>query len=184
MRRLGRHTQGVLRAALACGMGVQILLGLAWLMQNMGGLQNFQESRLLLAGESTGNGFYSGILYRGLALLLSSRLWILYVVQLSAAFAAAWVLWACFFPNGNKRLRLLCTLALVTFPQAMQCHLAVLPWSLGTSLLVGETVEKKRKSLYFRLLFRKISKETLEFFFFSSFFWQVLSSFLRLPSSS
>ena len=139
MRRLGRHTQGVLRAALACGMGVQILLGLAWLMQNMGGLQNFQESRLLLAGESTGNGFYSGILYRGLALLLSSRLWILYVVQLSAAFAAAWVLWACFFPNGNKRLRLLCTLALVTFPQAMQCHLAVLPWSLGTSLLVGET---------------------------------------------
>lgn len=96
MRRLGRHTQGVLRAALACGMGVQILLGLAWLMQNMGGLQNFQESRLLLAGESTGNGFYSGILYRGLALLLSSRLWILYVVQLSAAFAAAWVLWACF----------------------------------------------------------------------------------------
>ena len=82
MRRLGRHTQGVLRAALACGMGVQILLGLAWLMQNMGGLQNFQESRLLLAGESTGNGFYSGILYRGLALLLSSRLWILYVVQL------------------------------------------------------------------------------------------------------
>ena len=73
MRRVGKHMGGVLRAALICGMCVQILLGLAWLIKNIGGLQNFQETRLLLAGESAADSFYSGILYRGLAALLSSR---------------------------------------------------------------------------------------------------------------
>lgn len=144
MRRLGKHTRGVLRAALACGMGVQILLGLAWLMHNMGGLQNFQESRLLLAGESAESGFYSGVLYRGLVSMLSPCLWLLYGIQLTAAVGAAYGLTCCLFGREKKVLRLFCALALVTFPQAMQCHLAVLPWSLGTSLLLVETALWRR----------------------------------------
>lgn len=139
MRRVGKHMGGVLRAALVCGMGVQILLGMAWLIKNIGGLQNFQESSLLLAGESAAEGFYSGILYRGLAALLSSHLRILYGIQLAAAGIAAYGLMACFFDREKTGLRVLCTLALITIPQVMQCHLAVLPWSLGTSLLLGET---------------------------------------------
>lgn len=144
MRRVWKHVGGVLRAALVCGMGVQILLGLAWLIKNIRGLQNFQETRLLLAGESAADSFYSGILYRGLAALLSSRPWILYGIQLAAAVVAAYGLMSCFFDREKKALRLLGALALTTIPQAMQCHLAVLPWSLGTSLLLGETALFKR----------------------------------------
>ena len=144
MRRVGKHMGGVLRAALICGMCVQILLGLAWLIKNIGGLQNFQETRLLLAGESAADSFYSGILYRGLAALLSSRLWILYGFQLAAAVVASYGLMSCFFGREKEVLRLFGALALTTIPQAMQCHLAVLPWSLGTSLLLGETALLKR----------------------------------------
>lgn len=140
MRRAGRHIQGVLRAALACGMGVQISMGLAWLIYNIGGMQSFQESMALLAGRASGTGMYSGVLYRALAAAFSSRPWILYGLQLAVAGWAAYGLTACFVAKEKRMLRLFCTLALITIPQAMQCHLAVLPWSLGTSILLWETV--------------------------------------------
>lgn len=139
MQRTAKHVRGVLQAVLVCGMAVQILLGLAWLIKNMGGLQSFQESRVLLTGEGQATGLYSGVLYRGLAVLLSSHLWILYGMQLAAALAAGYGLIASLLPGKNRLLSLLGTLAFVTIPQALQCHLAVLPWSLGTSLLAGET---------------------------------------------
>lgn len=133
------HLRGVLRAVLACGMGVQILLGLAWLVKNMGGLQTFQESGWLLNGEGAAGRLYSGALYRGLVSLLSSHLWILYGIQLAAALAAAYGLMACFMGKDQRASRVLGALALTAIPQALQCHLAVLPWSLGTSLLMAET---------------------------------------------
>lgn len=139
MRQAAKHMGGVLQAVLLWGMGIQILLGLAWLIRNMAGLQYFQESSLLLAGESAADGFYSGILYRGLAALLSSRPWILYGIQLAAAIIAGYGLMSCLIGRNRVGLKLFCALALTSIPQAMQCHLAVLPWSLGTSLLLGET---------------------------------------------
>lgn len=147
----GRHIQGVLRAALVCGMGVQISMGLAWLVYSIGGLQSFQESMALLAGRASGTGMYSGVLYRALAAVFSSRPWILYGLQLAAAGWAAYGLTACFAPKEKRGFRLFCTLALITIPQAMQCHLAVLPWSLGTSILLWETV-----------LWRSIWQDTLD----------------------
>ncbi len=138
MRRVGMHIQGILRAVLVCGMSVQILLGLAWLIKNMGGLQNFQESRWLLTGEGVTGKLYSGVLYRALAAFLSSHLWILYTVQLAAAGMAAYGLMSCLVGRDQRAMRILGALALTTIPQAMQCHLAVLPWSLGTSLLLAE----------------------------------------------
>lgn len=139
MRQVGRHMGGVLRAALICGMGIQILLGLAWLINNMGGMQHFQESALLLSGESAPYAFYSGILYRAMAALGAFCPQALYGAQLAAAAASAYWLLSCFFPKENKSLRVLGALSITTIPQAMQCHLAVLPWSLGTSLMLGET---------------------------------------------
>lgn len=138
MRQLGKHARGVLQAALACGMLLQILLGLAWLIKNGGGLQTFQESMALLHGRD-GAGLHSGVLYRALARLLSSRLWILYGIQLAAALAASCRLAAACMGRERRLLCLTGALALVTIPQAMQCHVAVLPWSMGTSLLMGET---------------------------------------------
>ena len=139
MGRLGENIRGVLWAVLVCGMGIQILLGAAWLIRNIGGLQTFQESMALLQEGDLGAALYSGVLYRGLVSLLSSHLCILYGMQLAAAFGAGYGLMVCFTQREEWFLRLLGTLALLTIPQAMQCHLAVLPWSLGTSLLVGET---------------------------------------------
>lgn len=145
MRRVGVHIRGILRAVLVCGMSVQILLGIAWLIKNMGGLQSFQESGWLLAGEGAAGRLYSGVLYRGLAALFSSRLWILYGIQLAAALAAAYGLMSCFAGRERQALRILGALTLVSVPQAMQCHLAVLPWSLGTSLLLAETALWRRQ---------------------------------------
>lgn len=139
MQRTAKHIRGVLRAVLVCGMAVQILLGLAWLIKNMGGLQNFQESRVLLTGEGQETGLYSGVLYRSLAGLLSSHLWILYGIQLAAALTAGYGLTVSILHRGNRLFGILGALALTTIPQALQCHLAVLPWSLGTSLFAGET---------------------------------------------
>lgn len=139
MRRTAKHVRGVLQAVLVCGMAVQILLGLAWLSKNMGGLQNFQESMALLTGEGRETGLYSGVLYRSLAGGLSSHLWILYGIQLAAALAAGYGLTASLLERENRLLGILGALTLATIPQALQCHLAVLPWSLGTSLLMGET---------------------------------------------
>lgn len=139
MQQTAKHVRGVLQAVLVCGMAVQILLGLAWLIKNMGGLQNFQESMVLLTGEGQATGLYSGVLYRGLAGLLSSHLWILYGIQLAAALAAGYGLTAGILHRGNRLWGILGALALTTIPQALQCHLAVLPWSLGTSLFAGET---------------------------------------------
>ncbi len=144
LQSVGKHIKGVLRAALVWGMGVQILLGMAWLIRNVAGLQNFQESSLLLAGETAADGFYSGVLYRGLVTLLSSQLWILYAMQLAAAVIAGYGLMSCLISRNQLGMRLFCALALTTIPQAMQCHLAVLPWSLGTSLLLGETALWRR----------------------------------------
>ncbi len=132
------HIRGVLRAVLVCGMTVQIMLGLAWLVKNMGGLQTFQESRWLLTGGGVAGRLYSGALYRGLVSLLSSHLRILYGIQLAAAIASAYGLAACFMGKDQKALRILGALALTFIPQALQCHLAVLPWSLGTSLLLAQ----------------------------------------------
>lgn len=151
IQQAGKHIQGILRAVLICGMSVQIVLGLAWLFGNLGGLQSFQESMALLEGKDFDAGYYSGILYRGLAAALSSHLWILYGIQLAAAYGAAYGLIACFVAREKRALRLFCALALTTVPQALQCHLAVLPWSMGTSLLVGET-----------MLWRKVWQGTLD----------------------
>lgn len=150
MQQTGKHIQGILRAVLVCGMSVQILLGLAWLFANMGGLQSFQESMALLEGKGFDAGYFSGILYQGLAAALSSRLWVLYGIQLAAAYGAAYGLMTCFVVREKQALRLFCALALTMIPQVLQCHLAVLPWSMGTSLLMGET-----------MLWRKIWQGTL-----------------------
>ena len=53
MGRLGENIRGVLRAVLVCGMSIQILLGAAWFIKNIGGMQTCQESMELLQGGGT-----------------------------------------------------------------------------------------------------------------------------------
>lgn len=108
----------VLKESLYWGFGVQILLGLVWMGRNFSAVQTFAESK--------------SFLYRGLFRLTGSHAQIMYLLQLIFGIAAA-----DFFFNSLSQAstgkRVFRSLALVTFPMAMQCHLALGVWSFSGS---------------------------------------------------
>lgn len=136
-----KHLLCVLRGMLFIGVSVQIVFGIIWCVANLGQLQHFGDTRIYV---DISNNFicddYTGILYpmlirvfRGIGDFFKVPWYVfLYILQLSGAFAAVfllvrfvkipvfWKLWLC--------------MGVVTIPAAMQCHLAVLPNSLACSL--------------------------------------------------
>ena len=106
------------------GFSVQIVLGLVWMVCNMGAVQDF-------AVVSTG-------IYGVAAGLLGKAFPVMYVLQLAAACYAGQRLISrlCNKNPDNRRSRLFAlwgSLALMTLPMAMQCHMAMLPYSLVCS---------------------------------------------------
>lgn len=122
MRKTAVHGLAVVRGILFIGYTFQILLGLAWLGGNFTKVQDFGEPASVLYG-----WFFEA----------AGRIpQVQYVVQLSAAFAAGFVLLGAIRPAG-KLLGIWRGLVLLTFPFAMQCHLALQPHSfMGTLLLL------------------------------------------------
>lgn len=135
MKRAAGSAGAVLRGILFIGFSIQILFGIAWMCANLFRAQEFQGSW--------------GSLYRAACSLTGRQRWILYAVQLSAGGYAAhrflgrirrvdawWDVWRC--------------LAMLAFPPAMQCHLAISPYSLVSSLFLLELSavlpEKKKRS--------------------------------------
>lgn len=123
MKKAAGHISVILRGILFIGFSIQIVLGLIWMCFNFACLQEFQQT--------------SGILYEGLRHVTGEHYQILYVLQLGLGYYAAhrflqrlrpvkrmWDIWGC--------------LALLTFPMALQCHLAVSPCSLVSSLFLLE----------------------------------------------
>ena len=128
------------------GFSVQIVLGICWLACNFWGYQQLGESALYVEiSKSFICDEYEGILYPVLILMARGiedffRIpyhYILYLLQLCLAFAAAFRLLQSAGVMG-KALTVWASLALFTFPMAMQCHLAVLPDSLTGSFLLLE----------------------------------------------
>lgn len=128
------------------GFGIQVVLGLCWMVCNFGGLQKFGDSLLY---EEISKTFicdeYEGILYP--VLLMITRgieefshipyRFILYLLQTGFAFFVSYKMLECV--GVTKRFqKMVGGLALLTFPMAMQCHLAVLPDSLVSSCLLLE----------------------------------------------
>ena len=130
-------------------MGIQILMGGAYIVLNIGKTQQFMESiRLFGLGEQLVSDGYTGILYSALLWLchiLSGGAHAVYangittipfsafisVLQLVCFAAATWYFLGVWMEYGWKKA--VCTAYLLTVPFLLQMHLAVLPWSLGLS---------------------------------------------------
>lgn len=115
----------LLRSFLFIGFSIQILLGLAWLCTNFTEVQAFAP--------------VGGQLYSLLLQLFGGIPQILYLLQLGVAFAVGYVL---IKPYGrqSKFWKIWYVLAFMTFPMALQCHLALLPHSFVSSLVLLELV--------------------------------------------
>ena len=142
----GRLTwKKILSKTLLLGMGIQIALGLAWLILNFPASWEYPESReLFKAAESWQLDEYTGVLY---PLLLRIFGWltgnremllksILSILQLGVAFLA----YKCFLKQilGEKKKwkAVFGTCFLLTVPLVLQWHLSLLPYSFASSLLV------------------------------------------------
>ncbi len=157
MQKLRDNIPGVIKGMIDVGMGIQIVLGILWMLGNMTVFHNYPDSYLYLKiSESLVCDEYEGILYplmvrlfRGAEDLVGIPYYVfLYGIQLGMAFAAAY----CFLDTSWQQTtarKIWASLGLVTFPLAMQCHLAVLPESLLSSLILMEfavTIKEMRKT--------------------------------------
>ena len=146
-------------SVIAALMGVQIVLGIAWLVMNFGSVQSFQES---VEFEKISSSFlldeYSGVLYPVILAVCRGAEKITSVpypcfmegLQLVMAFAAEYYLLGRLH-NTGKYKRFFGVCFLMTVPFLMQMQLAILPyslalsatlWMIGSSIAVLESGEK------------------------------------------
>ncbi len=142
-KRAMAHLRAICKGILFLGMGVQIGLGIIWMCCNFGRIQDFEES--------------GSVVYRGISRLFGGNAPVLYAVQLITAFGAGYYflyhLARYLIPQkedgerakgaggllrlpGRRGFAIGGSLALLTAPFSMQCHLAVLPCSFQASLFL------------------------------------------------
>lgn len=113
----------ILGAVLFIGFSIRIVLGLTWMVSHFMEVQEFAQ--------------VSSGLYPLLMQTAGSLPQVLYILQLGAAFGVGWQ-----FLKGlgvsHRLWRTWGALALLTFPMAMQCHMALLPYSFVGSLVLLE----------------------------------------------
>ena len=154
----GRTTNDIakiLARVIVIGFGVQIVLGVFWACLQFPHFQEFGESYFLKSvSETLVCDEYVGILYplvMKLVLGISKVIPIpyycfLYALQL-VAFALSARMFLNAFPAMKKRSKAFgwfATLALTTLPEALQFHVAVLPYSFAASLFLLELGEAIR----------------------------------------
>ena len=138
----------LLARVLVLGISAQILLGIFWILLSFSSYREYGESLLLLsAKESLVCDEWQGILYvllmkaSGAIAGLFGMPWYcpLYAVQLLLAGGAAHVILGAIpaYQSAKWPVKLWTVLAMVTFPAAAQCHLAVLPISLASSVFLA-----------------------------------------------
>lgn len=123
MKKAAGHISVILKGILCIGFSIRIILGIIWMCFNFTHLQEFGQT--------------GGILYRGLRGLAGENYGLLYSLQLVTAYFAADRFLRKIYPTDSFS-RVWGNLVLLTFPMAMQCHLAVSPYSLAGSLLLLE----------------------------------------------
>ena len=118
MQRTMGHVRAIVNRILFIGVSVQILLGLLWMFLAFDGRQDFVGS---VYGDWL-DSYLKGLPYEP----------VIYLLQICAAFGAGyWLIEGL----GVRRLfwKIWGSLALLTYPYAMQCHMAILPDSLAVS---------------------------------------------------
>lgn len=158
MQKAVTHIRAVLGRILVLGLSLQIVFGLAWMCCSFTGVQWFAESTFYVrASESLICDEYTGILYPFLLMLTGKKYLLLCLLQLTVAFGAGY---AFVGAMGAKTSgwRIWGSLVLLTYPMAMQCHMAVLPNSFTFSCFLLElacvlaAVKKERNCWRWELL--------------------------------
>lgn len=147
MQKVRRISAQIAGRFLFIGISVQIVLGIGWMIRSFGIFPEFGDSYLWLqAANSLVCDDYMGIGYP-LFLMLAKGIesissipytFFVYTVQILFAFGSGVVFLRSFGLIRRKLLLYWGSLALLTCPFAMQCHLAVLPNSVGYSCLLLE----------------------------------------------
>ncbi|MFR2604594.1 MAG: hypothetical protein ACLTAX_04665 [Waltera sp.] len=147
MQKIGRASAQVAGRFLFLGVSVQILLGICWGVRSFGIFPEFGDSYTWLkASETLVCDDYMGIGYPLFLMLVKGiesissipYTFFVYTVQILIAFYAGVVFLRACGVTGKKIFLCWGSLALLTFPCAMQSHLAVLPNSPGYSFLLLE----------------------------------------------
>lgn len=130
-----RHIGAVVKRMIFTGFSVQIVLGLAWAACNFFRVQDFLWRNFQRAEPE-------GAIY-GLYSFVGQWPPALYLIQLGLAFYAGYRFLdrnvaGSFLMDARRRraFSLWGSLALLTFPFALQCHLAILPYSIMSSLFL------------------------------------------------
>ena len=132
------HISAILKGILFTGISIQTVLGIVWMCCHFSHVPQFGESIFYLqVSQTLGCDEYTGILYPAFLRITGRNHVVIYGVQLAAAFAASWRFLRVFMARGKWKV-LWGSLAFVTMPIAMQCHMAVLPCSFAASLLLTE----------------------------------------------
>lgn len=132
------HVSAVLKGVLFIGVSIQTVLGIVWMYCNFSHVPQFGDSLFYLQLSRTLRcDEYTGILYPLFLRAVGRNHYAVYVIQLIAAYAAASRFLRVIRPMGKWR-RVWGSLALLTVPVVMQCHLAMLPCSFAASFLLLE----------------------------------------------
>ena len=123
MKKAARQLCIILGSALFIGFSIRIILGLVWMVSHFMEIQEFAQVNI---------GIYPLFMQA-----VGTVPQILYVLQLGAAFGAGWQFLKVFGISG-RRWRAWGAAVLLTFPMALQCHLALLPHSFVSSLALFE----------------------------------------------
>lgn len=123
MKKAAGSVLEIIKGILFIGFGIQIILGIVWMCFNFARLQEFSVS--------------GGPLYQGIRALTGNAFVILYGIQLVLAGAVGY-LFTGRCHGGSRFSRAWGSFCLLTLPMAMQCHLAVSPYSLSSSLFLLE----------------------------------------------
>lgn len=142
-----RHLRAVAGRMVFIGFSIQIVLGLLWMCCAFTEVQQFGESAFYIeASKSLLCDEYTGALYPVLLMLTRGMedllpipyTYIMYLVQLGVALFAGY----CFLGSADRVkhrvAKIWGSLALLTFPMTLQCHMAILPNSLAGSCFLLE----------------------------------------------
>lgn len=121
MKKVAAELAVILKGILFTGFSIQTVMGIVWMCFNFIHLQDFGEPE--------------GILYPVLRNALGGAYPLLYLVQLCAAFFATHFFLQSLYP-AKGFISVWRDFVLLTFPMALQCHLALSPYSLISSLVL------------------------------------------------
>ena len=121
VKKAAGHMRAVMKRMIFIGFSIQIIWGLVWMGCNFGRIQDFGEPE--------------GKLYGRLFWLLGGIPQLMYLLQMLAAFFTGYFLLQKLRPH-RRLLAVWRGLVLLTVPFAMQCHLALQPYSLLGSLFL------------------------------------------------